>query len=196
MKNLVVENRRLMVLLVLLGLFLAPGLSAVAAESLFTRYNIHVQDQLDRRGNHVYQASYANYTDPGPGHMIIPAGSPVVIEKKSRKGFSFLSQNEAIRVDFEFHQPRMGMDVDQYIGLITSNQPLSLQKFSSLDRKGIKEGKALVGMTRDGVMTALGYPAAHRTPSLENTTWVYWTNRFRTLAVDFDDKGKVRDVRN
>jgi hypothetical protein len=119
-----------------------------------------------------------------------------VIEKKSRKGFSFLSQNEAIRVDFEFHQPRMGMDVDQYIGLITSNQPLSLQKFASLDRKGIKEGKALVGMTRDGVMTALGYPAAHRTPSLENTTWVYWTNRFRTLAVDFDDKGKVRDVRN
>jgi hypothetical protein len=77
MKNLVVENRRLMVLLVLLGLFLAPALSAVAAETLFTRYNIHVQDQLDRRGNHVYQASYANYTDPGPGHMIIPAGSPV-----------------------------------------------------------------------------------------------------------------------
>ena len=41
-------------------------------------------------------------------------------------------------------------------------------------------------------MMALGYPATHRTPSLDSNTWVYWTNRFTTFEVNFNDKGLVQ----
>jgi hypothetical protein len=51
-------------------------------------------------------------------------------------------------------------------------------------------------MTKEGILTALGYPAAHRTSSLDAGTWIYWTNRFGTLSVDFDAKGKVTKVTN
>jgi outer membrane protein assembly factor BamE (lipoprotein component of BamABCDE complex) len=69
-----------------------------------------------------------------------------------------------------------------------------MDKFSELDRKGIAEGKAYVGMTKPGVMTALGYPATHRTPSPDANTWVYWRNRFGTMTVQFDDRGIVTSV--
>lgn len=90
----------------------------------------------------------------------------------------------------------MGMDMDAYIALITSTAPISLTKLSTTDQKGITEGRAIVGMTREGILTALGYPATHRTPSLEAARWIYWQNRFRTLAVDFGADGKVSSITN
>ena len=86
------------------------------------------------------------------------------------------------------------MSVDQYIDLIISPTKVSLKSTSEKDRKGIRDGKAYIGMTKKGVMTALGYPAAHRTSSLDNNTWVYWKNRFSTMVVEFDGNGKVKQV--
>ncbi len=177
-----------------LGILLISSISFAKEQVLFTKYNIHVQNQLDRRGNHVFKASYANYTNPGSGHVIIPAGSEITIMKKGAKEIVFVYNKEGMKVEFEYHEPRMGMRVNDYIALITSEKPVPLQGLSALDRKGIQEGKAYVGMTRLGIMTALGYPATHKTPSLEGKTWVYWTNRFGTLAVEFDDQGKVVKV--
>ncbi len=101
-----------------------------------------------------------------------------------------------INVQFEFHETRMGMKTQEYLDKITSPRPVSYARLSNLDRKGIAEGKAFVGMSREGVMAALGYPAVHRTPSLDSPTYIYWTNRFGTMAVNFDAKGKVASIIN
>lgn len=164
--------------------------------SVYTKYNIHVQDKMARNGEHVYNASYANYTNPGAGHVIIPAGTEITVLKKKSKGFSFRVEKDKKIVDFDFHEPRMGMSVEQYLEKITSPKPVSWNRLSKLDKKGIAEGKAFLGMTRDGVMAALGYPATHRTPSPDSPTWVYWTNRFGTIAVNFDAQGKVGSIKN
>jgi len=179
----------LVFLLSILSLFCANPALAVK-EVRYTKYNVHAQ----AKGNRL-NASYANYTRPGDGHYIIPAGTEITILGKSRKEIKFRINGDGREVRFLFHEPRMGMSVNDYIEKITSAKPVSLKKLPALDRKGVAEGKALVGMTREGVMTALGYPAAHKTPSLESPTWIYWTNRYGTLAVDFDGRGKVRAVR-
>ena len=177
-------------LLVVFGLFW--GSSALAAKEVrYLKCNVHTQ----AKGSKLLNASYANYIRPGTGHHIVPAGTEITMLRKSRKEFKFLINGDGREVRFQFHEPRMEMSVDDYIEKITSAKPVSLQKLSALDRKGVAGGKALVGMTRAGVMTALGYPATHKTPSLESPTWIYWTNRFGTLAVDFDDRGKVKAVR-
>jgi len=162
-----------------------------ATGSVFTRYNIHAQNQKGR-----YKASYANFTHPGPGHVIIPAGSRITIGKVSRKMIQIHVPDKNIDILFEVHEPRMGMKAREYIDKITSPDPVSHAKLPALDRKGIAEGQVFVGMTKAGVMAALGYPAAHRTPSLDSSTYVYWTNRFRTMAVEFDGTGKVKKISN
>jgi len=165
-----------------------------ASQSLFTKYNIHVQERLSRGGDSVYKASYANYTDPGEGHLIIPAGTEITILKQGRKGFKFQVESDKKVVDFEFHEPRMQMSVEEYIPLITATKPVSFDRLSKLDNKGRTKGVALVGMSREGVLTSLGYPATHRTPSLDSATWVYWANRFRTVAVRFNETGEVESI--
>ncbi|MEZ4601620.1 MAG: hypothetical protein R2940_17665 [Syntrophotaleaceae bacterium] len=191
MKNINFFGKSMIFLLLFALSGFVSGSAFAAKEVRYTKYNIHTQ----AKGGKLLSASYANYTRPGAGHYIIPAGTKIVISGKSRKEIKFQIDGDEREVQFLFHESRMGMSVDEYIQKITSADPVSLKKLSTLDRKGVAEGKAFVGMTREGVMTALGYPATHKTPSPDSPTWIYWTNRFGTLAVDFDDKGRARSVR-
>lgn len=175
----------------LIVMFMSFFLTTLAsAETRYLKYNVHTQ--VDRAN--VLKGSYANYTNPGDGHIILPAGTKINVTKKSRRGFYFTHDVSSQDAFFEFHEPRMGMSMDAYIELITSSSPVDYAHLSAVDRKGIAEGRAAVGMSKEGVMAALGYPAAHRTPDLDASRWIYWQNRFRTLAVDFDSNGKVTSI--
>ena len=164
-------------------------LNSAATDKYYLKNNIHAQV-----GPRDVKASYANWTDPGAGHIIIPVNTPVEIGK-FRKGLVIKNLTDGQKIFFEFHSRNMGMSVDEYIHLIASPTSVSLGGLSNIDRKGIKEGKVYAGMTKQGVRVALGYPAVHRTPSLEDSTWIYWRNRFQTVAVEFDQGGKVAHIR-
>lgn len=181
---------------VLLSLFLMLNCSTgtdvmddIDMESVvYLKNNIHAQQGLKDA-----KASYANWTNPGAGHVIIPVNTPITIGKFKR-GFEIHNQDNGMVIYFEYHPTNMGMSLSEYLQLITSQTPVSLDGFSQTDLKGIKEGKAYIGMTKEGIRIALGYPARHRTFSLDKNTWIYWQNRFTTLAVEFDDSGKVIQI--
>ncbi len=189
------KNRRMRRALLVMALSAVSLLllgTVAAAQELYLKYNVHTQ--IDRAN--VLKGSYANYTNPGDGHVIIPAGTKINITRKARRGFFFTHDFSGQEAFIEYHQGNMGMNMDTYIDLITSTSPVNMSRFSDVDQRGIKEGRAIVGMTREGIMTALGYPAAHRTPNLDASRWIYWQNRFRTLAVDFGADGKVSSITN
>jgi hypothetical protein len=163
--------------------------NSAGGDKYYLKNNIHAQV-----GPRDTKASYANWTDPGGGHVIIPVNTPVEIGKY-RKGLVIKNLTDERKIYFEFHSRNMGMGVDEYIQLITSSTSVSLDKLSNIDLKGIKEGKVYTGMTKQGVRVALGYPAAHRTSSLEDNVWIYWRNRFQTVAVEFNPSGKVTHIR-
>jgi hypothetical protein len=156
----------------------------------YLKNNIHVQEHENR---HEYLASYANWTNPGKGHLVIPVNTQVAMGH-FRSGFSIIIQSTQKSILFEVNEKNVGMGAEQYWHLITSPEPVKLDKLSEIDRKGIQEGKAYVGMTKEGIRIALGYPAPHKTPSLESNTWYFWTNRFKSIAIEFDGNGKVRSV--
>jgi hypothetical protein len=155
-------------------------------ENFRTRYlkvNIHAQ-----RHSHDAKASYANWTNPGRGHFIVRVNTPIRFGERSfRRGFTITDLNTNTKILFEYNASNMGMSNEEYMDIIAGGEPIDLSTFSSADQKGIQEGSAYRGMTKKGVIIALGYPAAHRTPSLDDHLWVYWKNRFRTMAVEFDN---------
>lgn len=161
------------------------GANAFGGEIRYTKYNIHTQ--VARRG---FEASYANYIGGGSGHMVIPMNSQIEILKIGRGAFVF-RLGDGRTCEFEVHTKRMNMSVESYANLITSPSPVATSGFSEIDMKGIKDATAYKGMTRAGVLAALGYPAKHKTPSLESDSWIYWKTGRDTATVQFDPKGKV-----
>ena len=161
--------------------------------TVYLKNNIHYQERPDRSGNPVSRASYANYTDPGEGHHFLAVNTPVTIGNW-RRGFTIMRVSDGKVVHFEYNKKNVALDVKSYLDLITSPVPVSMAGLSGIDLRGIKEGRAHKGMSRKGVRMALGYPAPHRTPSLEDSVWTYWKNRWDTRTVEFNSKGKVIKV--
>jgi hypothetical protein len=181
-------------LVFMLVIFSVPSTGIAAGEIVYLKYNVHAF----QKGSG-YSSSYANWTNPGPGHVLFPVNTAVRVSPFGRwragRGFLLTTVDDGKKISYEFHKQRMGMSIDEYVKLITSPTKVSLKGLSEKDREGIRLGKAMVGMTKKGVMMALGYPACHKTPSLEDGVYIYWQSRYKTLAVEFDSKGKVMRVR-
>ncbi|OHB25474.1 MAG: hypothetical protein A2X84_13555 [Desulfuromonadaceae bacterium GWC2_58_13] len=187
---------QLMAALVVLLAWVGPALAE--GEVVYTRYNMHLEKKFKNSGEAVYKASYAGYVSPPTGeHVVLPPNTRIIPINQRRlftKNYSIEVVDQNFPASFEFDANRMGMDFDQYMVLITSPQPISLDGLNPTDKKGVAEGKVYVGMSKAGVMTAFGYPAAHKTPSLDDNAWTYWKDRFRTLRVEFDPTGKVSQI--
>ena len=158
---------------------------------VYLKNNIHTQS----KNNKEFRANYENWTNPGAGHVIFPVNTAVEV-KFARIGFYLIDAKTRREIDYEYNDRGMGgMSVEEYVRLITSPEPVNLRNLSDVDRRGITEGKAYVGMSREGVRIALGYPAVNRTPSLNSNTWVYAKNRWTSTAITFDERGRVRSIR-
>jgi hypothetical protein len=138
-------------------------------------------------------ASYANFTDC-PGHSLLPYNTQFRVGSW-RNGFRLVPVGSRLQIFVEYESGGMqGMSVQGYIRTITSPWPIDYEGLNAQDQEGIKTGKAMVGMTKQGVMVALGYPATSKTPSTDLNTWVYWKTRLNTLTVNFSPDGLVESV--
>jgi hypothetical protein len=155
---------------------------------LYTKYNIHIMNS----GKDI-KAYYTNWIGPFSGHSILSLNTKVMIKEWS-KGFILHRVDTGRDIYFLYNGKHMKMSVTQYINIITSNKKTSISGFSALDKKGIKDGKVYLGMTKNGIISALGYPAKHKTPSLKNKYWVYWQNKWITKTIQFNNSGIVINV--
>jgi hypothetical protein len=161
--------------------------AALGASPLYLNCNVHAV--LHRND---ITASYANWTNPPQGHTLIPINALVVVQPW-RNGFILSSDGRTVY--FEVDERNAKMTGAAYAKMITQASPVRLESFSEIDRQGVAKGKALPGMTKPGVIAALGYPAKHRTPSTDSNEWIYWQTRFTTIVVEFDEQGKVKNIR-
>jgi hypothetical protein len=122
-----------------------------------------------------------NYQQDG----FLPICTPVVIESVTAREMQFsvpsLSVRFHYRVDSSLREP-FTAHLDRVFG---TRCPPELEQLSAIDRDGIGRGIAQVGMTRQGVLFALGLPPADATPSLDMPVWRYWRTRHAALEVRF-----------
>lgn len=140
------------------------------------------------------KASYAVWTDPGVGHLVIPVNTQVKM-KKWRRGFILLTK-DGKNIYYDVDKRRTKMTGEEYFtNVLTKNKETDLSSFSKLDKKGIKEGKVQLGMSRKAVRIAYGYPSPHATPDIKGSIWTFWRNKFGRTQLTFDKKNKVVGIR-
>jgi len=144
------------------------------------------------------------WVENGKGHTtyyaaansdVIPAGSQVSLTKISKKGFVLESAGEKIK--FDYVAKHFDMDINEFLDhLLSDSSPKAKWAgFSAVDKQGIKEGVIKVGMSKQAVLVAAGYPPVTKTEDIKSDHWIYQRNRFAWLNVRFA-KGKVSQVGN
>jgi hypothetical protein len=115
-----------------------------------------------------------------------PVGHPqlTLVERWGRKT---LSMDEFLNRTFVTEDPRTRVRSSAApAGKKKDKHAANQGEKSDTLRANIEQGIVTEGMTRPQVLMALGYPPAHRTPSLDSPSWTYWENRWVTFIVYFD----------
>jgi len=154
----------------------------VGASGVYTLVNLH-PDEPRRR---LYSV---NYQQTG----LIPRCSKVKIDSVDSRKMTFQLLDSGREYEYIFHNS-LRDPIPKHLDKVFGKKcDASLEGMSEVDRKGIRAGSVLAGMSKRGVTLAIGYPPEHATPSLDSDIWTYWTNRFGKMTVSFSN-GKVVGV--
>ncbi len=121
---------------------------------------------------------------------ILPINTKVKIAEYSGKGFSF-TDGKGTKYKIVYMAKHSNLPVKEVFQRYFSEKEIPLGKFTREERKNIEAGTIAVGMSKDAVIAAYGYPPSHQTPSLEGKQWKYWQDRVRNFLVLFDKDNKV-----
>lgn len=148
--------------------------------------NIHP----DSKGNRIDSLNYQLAT-------VIPVCSKFTIDSVNRKNILLTYNDTQYRYLWNKHTRKAGQSLADNFKLFFGDKCDSkkIAKLGKIDKKGIEQGSALIGMSKAGVLFAMGQPPIHANPSTESNTWMYWRNRWGKRAVDFSEQGKVINVR-
>lgn len=157
--------------------------SLLQSDKIYTQTNLHPDDARNR----LYSI---NYQQAG----FIPRCTEVTFVDVSAKKLIFKAEGQ--QYQYLYHKASGSFDDNIQKYFAPSCKKSALSKLNAIDKKGLKSGKVYKGMTKAGVILAIGYPPVHKTPTTEGKVWKYWTNRFNTFNVIFDDNGKVKYIKN
>ncbi len=164
--------------------FITPG------EKYYLACNLHA----DPSNNRLYSV---NYQVPG---NLLKWGTPVQILTASRKEIVFRNLDNNLKYHYYIHKRTLRVTSlhKHFNRVFTKNiQQLKAKvaSLSSVDKQGIEEGRVLIGMSKQGVIIAIGYPPEFATPNpMHSNRWHYWYNRWSQFFVTFGKNGKVIDI--
>ena len=169
------------------------GINSVVAEEikkgdkLQTLSNIHPD-----MGKNVWYTM--NYQLPG----LIPICEEIEVVKVKSKKMIFKWKGQEFTAVFDKHtRKKAGKSFQEALAPFFGPK-CDEEKLAALDEKdqgGVKKGTAAIGMTKEGVLLAMGRPPFHVNPDLEVDSWTYWRNRFARKVISFDEDGKVVEIR-
>jgi hypothetical protein len=125
---------------------------------------------------------------------LISRCTPIRIDSTSKKGIVFTVTGSNRQYNYLFHDT-MVETPEQHLARYFGATCGDTSALNPLDLKGIETGTVSEGMTKQGVIYALGYPPEHATPSPDRDQWVYWKNRWDRFVVRFEG-GVVASVQN
>jgi hypothetical protein len=126
----------------------------------------------------------------------IPRCTPIQIERLTPDELSFTVKQTGVTYSYvkdKFLRRPFEEHINLHFG--RSCDVKVVESMSEADQRGIANGMVAEGMTKEGVILALGYPPDHATPSTEMDRWQYWISRFNTIVIEFRN-GVVTSIRD
>ena len=117
--------------------------------------------------------------------FFVPINTEVKILKKTQRSIylRIVDRDEEIRIaNLQGHS---GEKIDAIFERMFSLNETDLTSYSSEQVERIMAGVFELGMTKEEIILAIGYPPKHRTSSLVSNKWRYWESRFDTVLLHF-----------
>lgn len=168
----------------IVGCSTATVIESETGKNYYTRSNIWFEHP-----ERIYSTNY---------HVgrVLPVGSRVEMIQVTTASITF-SDETGTRYVIHFI-PEYSGDFDTCFDACFSETDIleskTYQALTENEKEAIQDARLAEGMNKQAVLMAYGQPPVHETPSLENNTWTYWINRFKTIQLVFDSNKKLTRI--
>ncbi len=156
------------------------NISANKGDKLYTKFALYHEENVHLTTN--YRKG-----------LMVPINTEVTFLKASGGAIS-VKLPDGATLKIENVEEFSGEKIEGIFERTFSKEPVDLSKYTAIEKQNIQQGSVDIGMSKDAVIKAIGYPPKHQTPSLDRDSWRYWKNRFGTFLVNFKD-GKVESLK-
>jgi hypothetical protein len=162
--------------------FVLPAAAQTEPAIGFTCCNLHYD------GDWISDANWSNLP-------MIPAGTPIRIKSWgfNNRAYAEIGGRE-YRIGHDYGRAQESLETYVYKLVVRENPKKRIDGYRKEIRVAIAAGRVVPGMTREQVLIAAGFPATHRTPSLDAPVWNYWSSRVSRYEVHWNAKGTVQSI--
>ena len=126
-------------------------------------------------------------------HPRIPAGTPARILEYGEHRVSVEIGGRAMTLGLDYGRRQNLREWAQRM-IVPDDPKRKIAGWPAAAREAIESGKVAVGMTREQVIVAVGYPPAHATPSMDALQWKYWYDTHSTYELVWDGAGRLKSL--
>lgn len=163
----------------------APNiLSYNVGDTVEALVNIHVEAKTNR----IYASNYQF-------SKFVPVCSKFIIDSISATEIK-LTRNKTqytYILDEKSRQAKQTIRQEFELNFDKQCDSKKIAKLNEVDKKGIKEGKPLVNMSKEGIIFAMGFPPDHATV-YRSDFWIYWRSDTAQSALAFSKEDKVYHI--
>jgi len=162
----------------------AKGNDMAMGSTAYLLTNLHSYQKITR----FYSTNYQQPT-------LVPRCTEVTLKSVDEQDLIFTINGVEYTYRFSKIATPEGFDanIKKYFGSTCDNS--AIKALSAVDQKGVKEGAPYVGMSKKGLIYAIGYPPQSETPSTELSTWKYWREKNATMVIEFNGDTVSRIVK-
>jgi hypothetical protein len=149
-----------------------PAVAKAMAGALYTCCNLHYEGDW---------ISDANWSD----QPFVPAGARIVLKDYGRQRAEVLIDGRPMRIGLDYGRERETREQLVAKLMVKDDPRQRLATYVAAVQDAIRDGKVMVGMTKEQVIMSLGYPRTDKTASMAAERWIFHTLDEQPFAVVF-----------
>ena len=170
------------------ALGIAAALAAAGNAAEQDKYDGYLCCNMRSDGSWISDSNYAE-----GGKRVIPAGTPVKVTGYGRY---------RVKVQVDGQKQEIGNDYSRDLDnaafaaryVVREDPGAAIATWPAKVQQAVRQSKVAPGMTREQVITALGYPISSENPDLESALWRYWLDSFSEFQLHFDAQGRLASI--
>ena len=125
---------------------------------------------------------------------MLPAGTPIKVVSLGRhKAYAEIG-GKKMRLGHDYGRAQESLEHWVSKIVVEEDPAPRIASYPADVQAAIKEGRVVIGMTREQAIVAIGYPLTSETASLESPLWRHWVSSFEEYQLIWGSDGRLTDV--
>jgi hypothetical protein len=125
---------------------------------------------------------------------MIPAGTPIEVLSYGRQRAAVKVDGKPMRLGHDYGRDQESLDAWVNKIVVKDDPRPRISSYPGAIQEAIRQGKIMIGMSREQVIVAVGYPLTSENPTLDAPQWRMWRSSHGEYQLNFSRDGHLTSV--